>query len=129
MHQSYPVINLNLALLACRVMPHLAVIHGFEGMEGNGPTEGTAVPLRWALASTDALAADLAGAFLISLDSIGYLHYCGELGLGMSDLAAIDLVGNASLDSCRRAFHPRDTYAHQRRWQIVGADKILRRAQ
>ena len=51
MHQSYPVINLNLALIAPLVAPHLTVIDAFEAMEGNGPTEGTPVPLRLALAS------------------------------------------------------------------------------
>ena len=47
MHQSYPVINLNLAMLAPRVAPQLAVIDGFEAMEGNGPTHGTPVPMPW----------------------------------------------------------------------------------
>jgi uncharacterized protein (DUF362 family) len=127
MHQSYPVINLNLALLASRVMPHLAVIDGFEGMEGNGPTEGTAVPLRLALASTDALAVDLAGAHLMGFDSVGYLRHCGQLGLGTRDLAAIELVGNAELASCRRPFRPHDTHSRQRRWQMPGVEKVLRR--
>jgi len=128
MHQSYPLINLNLALLTPRVIPHLAVIDGFEGMEGNGPTEGTAVPLRLALVSTDALAADLAGVYLMGFDSVGYLHHCAKLGMGTGDLAAVDVVGNASLASCRRPFRPHDTYTRQSRWQMPGAEQVLRRA-
>jgi uncharacterized protein (DUF362 family) len=41
MHQSHAVINLNLALIAPRVVPHLAVIDGFQAMEGAGPTDST----------------------------------------------------------------------------------------
>ena len=43
MHQSIPVINLNLALAAPTVWPHLAVIDGWEGMEGDGPGDGDPV--------------------------------------------------------------------------------------
>ncbi|RPH71051.1 MAG: DUF362 domain-containing protein, partial [Myxococcaceae bacterium] len=51
-------INYNLFAMAQRLHPHLAVIDGFVGMEGAGPTRGTAVDWRIAVASTDALAAD-----------------------------------------------------------------------
>ena len=118
MHQSYPVINLNLALLAPHVMPHLAVLDGYEAMEGNGPTGGTPVPLRVAVAGTDALAVDVLGAALMGFDAreVGYLHYCARLGLGTADLAEIEVVGNATLDECRRSFRPHDRYKRQRRW-------------
>jgi len=32
-HQGIPVLNLNLALVASKVWPHLAVIDGWQGME------------------------------------------------------------------------------------------------
>jgi uncharacterized protein (DUF362 family) len=128
MHQSYPVINLNLALLAPLVAPHLAVIDGFEGMEGNGPTHGTAVPLGLAWASTDALAADVVGARLMGFDpdEVGYLHYCKQLGLGTGDLSAIEIVGNVTLEEASRSFRPHDTYDRQRRWQLPGVEAYLR---
>ena len=38
-----------------------AVLDGWEGMEGNGPGDGTMVPSRIAIASTDFVAADRVG--------------------------------------------------------------------
>jgi uncharacterized protein (DUF362 family) len=120
MHQSYPVINLNLALIAPLVAPHLAVIDGYEAMEGNGPIGGTAVPWRIALSSTDALAADVLCASMMGFDpdEVGYLHYCARMGLGVSELPRIEVVGNASPAQCTRMFRPHDGYARQRQWQI-----------
>jgi uncharacterized protein (DUF362 family) len=127
MHQSYPVINLNLALLAPLVAPQLAVIDGFEAMEGNGPTHGTPVPMRLALASTDALAADVVGAALMGfdVDEVGYLHYCKMMGLGSGDLAQIAIVGNTTLADCTRQFRPHDAIRRQRRWRLPDAQEYL----
>jgi uncharacterized protein (DUF362 family) len=127
MHQSYPVMNLNLALLAPVVSPHLAVLDAFEAMEGNGPSDGIPVPLHLALASTDALAADVVGAALMGFDAdeVGYLHYCKEKGLGAGDLAQIDIVGNATVADCTRPFKPHATHRRQRRWKLPQAEKYL----
>jgi len=127
MHQSYPVINLNLALLAPRLAPHLAVIDGHEAMEGNGPSAGTVVPLRLALASTDALAADVVGTTLMgfSVDQVGYLHYCTQMGLGASDLSQIEIVGNATVADCSRSFRPHTTYRRQLGWEMRQAERYL----
>jgi uncharacterized protein (DUF362 family) len=127
MHQSYPIINLNLALIAPLVVPHMAVIDAFEAMEGNGPTAGTPVPLRLALASRDPLAADTVGAALMGfdVDEVGYLYYCKRMGLGKGDLGHIDIVGNASLDQCARSFRPHDTIHRQRNWKLSQAERYL----
>ncbi len=127
MHQSHPVLNLNLALLAPVVAPHLAVLDGFEAMEGNGPSGGTPVPLRLALASVDALAVDVVGAALMGFraDDIGYLYYCNQLGLGVGDLSDIEVVGNATVEQCARPFRPHDSYPRQRRWQMPAAERYL----
>jgi uncharacterized protein (DUF362 family) len=127
MHQSYPVINLNLALIAPLVAPHLAVIDAFEAMEGNGPSEGTPVPMHLAVASTDALAADTVGARLMGFDAdaVGYLHYCKQLGLGNGDLDKIRIVGNAALADCARQFRPHPAINRQRRWKLAEADRYL----
>jgi uncharacterized protein (DUF362 family) len=127
MHQSYSVINLNLALLAPYVVPHLSVIDGYEAMEGNGPSEGTMVPWRVALASTDALAADVVGTSLMgfSIDQVGYLYYCKQMGLGAGDLSQIEIVGNGTVADCSRAFRPHATYQRQRRWKMRQAKVLL----
>ncbi|MGD0341070.1 MAG: DUF362 domain-containing protein [Bacteroidales bacterium] len=90
-------INYNLYDLAHRVYPHLAVIDGFEGMEGNGPTNGTPVDHRVCVVSTDWLAADRIAVELMGVDfaKIGYLNYCKQTGLGTADLSKIEIVGES----------------------------------
>jgi uncharacterized protein (DUF362 family) len=128
MHQSYPVINLNLALLAPFVAPHLSVIDAFEAMEGDGPTEGTAVPLHVAVSSTDALAADTVGSALMGVDigEVGYLSYCRQLGLGVGDLERIELVGNTALADCAHPFRPHHAVHRQRQWRSARVEQFLR---
>jgi uncharacterized protein (DUF362 family) len=88
-------INYNLFALAQRLHPHLAVIDGYEGMEGHGPTRGTAVEHRVCVVGTDWLAADRVAVELMGIDfaKIGYLNYCAQAGLGEGDLKKIEIVG------------------------------------
>jgi uncharacterized protein (DUF362 family) len=88
-------INYNLYSLARQLHPHLAVIDGFEGMEGNGPNSGKPVDHRICIASTDWLAADRVGIELMGIDfaRIGYLNFCAETGMGVSDLKKIEIIG------------------------------------
>jgi uncharacterized protein (DUF362 family) len=90
-------INYNLYCLASRLHPHLAVIDGFEGMEGNGPRLGTPVDHRVCVVSTDWLAADRVAVELMGIDfgKIGYLNYCAQTGLGIADLGKIEIVGES----------------------------------
>ena len=90
-------INYNLYDLAPRLHPHLAVIDGFEGMEGNGPRDGTPVDHRVCVVSTDWLAADRVAVELMGIDFaiIGYLNYCAQTGLGIADLGKIEIVGES----------------------------------
>jgi uncharacterized protein (DUF362 family) len=87
----------NMFLTAQRLQPHwgAAVIDGYEGMEGNGPASGTPVPSRVAIASTDFVAADRVGAEVMGVDPewLGWLKYCGEVGIGQWDLSRIDIRG------------------------------------
>ena len=55
-------INYNIYTLSSVLHPHLAVIDGYEGMEGTGPVHGTAISQKVCLASLDWLAADRVGA-------------------------------------------------------------------
>jgi uncharacterized protein (DUF362 family) len=71
------------------------VIDGYEGMEGNGPSSGTPVPSRIAIASTDYIAADRVGVETMGInpDWMGYLKFCSDFGIGQFDLDRIDLRG------------------------------------
>ena len=93
-------INFNLFALASQLHPHLAVIDGYEGMEGRGPGNGTPVNSRVCVASPDWLAADRVSLELMGIDfaKVGYLNYCAQAGLGEADLAKIEIVGPALKD-------------------------------
>lgn len=96
----YRGINYNLFDLAHRLHPHLALIDGFEGMEGNGPNNGTPVDHRVCVASTDWLAADRVGVELMGVDfaKVGYLNYCAQTNLGVADLDKIEIIGERISD-------------------------------
>jgi uncharacterized protein (DUF362 family) len=119
MHQGHAVINLNLAVVAPYVWPHLAVIDGWQGMEGEGPSTGDAVDWRVAVAGLDALAVDALTASLMGFDpdSVGYLHYCRRMGLGVGLLERIDVLGEIRLHEFRRRFRPHPTYQRQLSWR------------
>ncbi|MDH4196473.1 MAG: DUF362 domain-containing protein [Candidatus Aminicenantes bacterium] len=87
------------------VWPDLAVIDGFESMEGDGPAWGTPIATRLALASNDPLAADIVGTKIMGFDPgrILYLKAMAEAGMGQGDLAKIRVLG-APLDQCRFKF-------------------------
>ncbi|MGD1087004.1 MAG: DUF362 domain-containing protein [Verrucomicrobiota bacterium] len=93
-------INYNLFALAARLHPHLAVIDGYEGMEGQGPGGGTAVQSRVCVASPDWLAADRVAVELMGIDfaKIGYLNYCAQARMGEGDLGKIEILGPALKD-------------------------------
>ncbi len=93
-------INYNLFALAQRLHPHVSVLDGVEGMEGNGPVGGTPVDHRVGIVSTDWLAADRVAVELMGIDyaKVGYLNYCAQAGLGQGDLARVEVVGERIAD-------------------------------
>jgi len=96
---------------AQKLQPHwgLAVIDGFEGMEGNGPGAGTPVASHVAIASTDFIAADRVGLEVMGINPewVGYLAYCGQAGLGQYDLAKIHVEGAAIASVAKKyQLHP-----------------------
>ncbi len=123
-HQGYPAINLTLAHLGKYLRPHLAVIDGFVGMEGNGPTTGTEVRHRVALAGKDPIAVDAVAAYLMGFDprEIGYLVHAQALGLGVASLGEIqvELQGAGSLGELVRRYRPHRTFRDQLRWSPEG---------
>jgi uncharacterized protein (DUF362 family) len=93
-------INYNLYALAPRLHPHLSVIDGYEGMEGEGPVGGTPVQHRVCVVSPDWLAADRVSVELMGIDfkNVGYLSFCGEAAMGETDLEKIEIIGPALKD-------------------------------
>ena len=108
-------INYNLFALSAKLRPDLAMIDGYEGMEGTGPVNGTPVEQKVAIASLDWLAADRVGAELMGVDfsKIGYLSYCAKAGdRGQADLGKIEIVGPAIRDYAK-------TYQLPRQWEQI----------
>lgn len=111
-------INYNLYSLSRQVHPHLAVIDGFEGMEGNGPNSGTPVDHRICVAGLDWLAADRVGIELMGIDfaNVGYLNYCAQTGLGVADLNKIEVIGEP-LSKHIRSYKMSDNFNDQLVWK------------
>lgn len=120
-HQGYPAINLNLALLARELAPHLTVIDGAEGMEGAGPVDGDPVAHGFALVGSDPVAVDGLAATLMGFTpaEIGYFFHCARLGLGRLYPAEWEVVGSG-LERAVRRYRPHPNYDQQRRWELQG---------
>lgn len=125
-HQGYQAINLNLYRVVRHVYPHLAVIDGFQGMDGDGPVSGDPVDLRVAIASTDFVAADSMAASIMGQDptKVGYITYCHRGGLGQADLGQIDIVGR-SLEECRQTFQRHPDYETESHWEVPQVEQYL----
>ncbi len=113
----FHAVNYNMAILARTLHPELAVIDGYEGMEGNGPTVGTAISHKVCVASTDWLSADRVGAELMGIDfsKIGYLNHCVKMGLGNADLNAMKIIGER-IEDHRLNYKLPDNYEKQISW-------------
>jgi uncharacterized protein (DUF362 family) len=100
----FHAINYNLFALAQQIHPDLAVIDGFVGMEGNGPTQGTPIDHGICIASQDWLAADRVGIELMGIDfkKVGYLNFCAQAGLGNSELGKIEILGERLEDHIKK---------------------------
>ncbi len=111
--------HVDIMLTAQRLQPFwgATVIDGFEGMEGNGPNDGTPVPSRIAISSTDYVAADRVGMEAMGIDAswVGYLQFCAQAGLGRSDLSKIDIRG-AKLADVARKYKMSDDIERELRW-------------
>jgi uncharacterized protein (DUF362 family) len=115
-------LNFNLFALAQRFHPHLAVIDGYDGMEGNGPTMGKAVDHRVCVVSNDWLAADRVAVELMGIDfaRIGYLNYCAQAGMGEADLKKIEVLGEPVARHVR-PYKLADNIQQQMIWQKPAA--------
>lgn len=113
------VLSANLAALAARLAPHVSVIDGFTGLEGEGPTAGDAVDFGVSLAGRDFAAVDATTARLMGFDPavIEYLHLVAARGLGTTAEGGIELVAEHAVDGPVRRFRPHPDLAGQLRWR------------
>ena len=96
-HNGLRQTNYNIFLAAEALKPFwgTSVIDGYEGMEGNGPSMGTPVASRLAIASTDFVAADRVAVETMGINPewLGYLRFCSDFGVGQYDMAKIEVRG------------------------------------
>lgn len=118
MHQGIKEINAYLSRLAKNVYPDLAIIDGFEGMEGNGPVHGTLIETKFAIASLDSLAADRVclECMGISSEFVGYLNLIAEEQLGNFELRNIKILGN-KIEECKKQFKLHESFEEQLKWK------------
>jgi uncharacterized protein (DUF362 family) len=83
----------------------LVVIDGSSAMEGNGPTEGTLVPMETIVAGTNPLATDMVAADLMGFQpwEIPTFHWAQKAGLRPGSLDEIEIRGE-SVEQVRRKF-------------------------
>ncbi|MCX5771259.1 MAG: DUF362 domain-containing protein [Candidatus Hydrogenedentes bacterium] len=110
-------IHFNMFKLARRVAPHLSVLDGFEGVEGDGPVNGTPVDHKVAVASTDWLAADSTAARLMGFDynKVGYMVFAEQAGMGQADPGKIEVLGPAVAELMRQ-YKPHQKVQDQYKW-------------
>jgi uncharacterized protein (DUF362 family) len=110
-------VNYNLFALSERLHPHLSVIDGFEGMEGNGPNSGTPVDHRVCVAGIDWLSADRVAVELMGIDfaKVGYLNFCAQTGSGVADLKRIEIIGEA-INNHKKSYRLNDNIDSQLIW-------------
>lgn len=112
------VLNINLIRLARHLTPAIAVIDGVQGVQGNGPGGTDAVNLRLVATGVDVFAADAVMTQAMGFEplSLALLHYGNALGLGIADLARIDVLATPVAD-VTQPFKPHDTTPLQMQWQ------------
>jgi len=93
-------IHYNLFTIAFNIRPDLAFIDAYDGMEGDGPNNGTPVDHRVCVAGLDWLAVDRVGVELMGINpaNIGYLNFCADAGMGQYDINKINIVGEKLAD-------------------------------
>jgi len=112
-------LHFNMFMVGQRIRPDFTIIDGVEGMEGNGPSSGTSVDHKIALAGEDVVAVDSMCSRLmgIPLDNVGYLNYMAAAGLGNVDRQKIDIIGNEDPDKHIIKYKLHDNIDTQLKWK------------
>ena len=110
----------NIYVTAQRMQPFwgLAVNDGWEGIEGGFGVGATPLAHHVAVASTDFIAADRITSAAMGVDPeyLGWLKYCGEVGVGQWDLGKIDIRG-AQLAAVTKQYRLHPDIDLQLRWR------------
>lgn len=116
----------NLMRIGKMIPPHISVIDGYIGMEGDGPVRGDEKYLGIAIASTDFVAADAVCAKAMGFEplEIGYLFYGNQQGIGNANLDNIEIIGG-SIDEVITHFTPHSNYETQMRWSEFIPSSVL----
>jgi uncharacterized protein (DUF362 family) len=122
-HEYHLVLDDALADLNSVVRPTLCVMDGTVGLEGNGPKSGRPRIADRILCSTDPVALDTVQAVSMGIDpaSVAHLARCAERGIGVNDLARIDVRG---LDPHKDGVH----FAPARHNAVSLIETLLRRS-
>jgi|ERR1035437_409309 uncharacterized protein (DUF362 family) len=120
-------INYNLYAMSSQLHPHLALIDGFEGMEGNGPNDGTPVEHRVCVAGLDWLAADRVAIELMGIDfaNVGYLNFCSQTGAGIADLNKIQIIGE-TINNHKKSYKLSDNFKDQLIWMDPVSQNLVK---
>ena len=108
----------NMMVTAQKLNWGASVVDGWEGMEGNGPNSGTPVASRIALASTDYVSVDRIAAETMGINPewLGYVKYCGQLGLGQFDAKKIEVIG-AKVADVKKPYRMHPDIERELQWQ------------
>jgi len=103
-HRVYGVFQSTADLLTV-IKPSLSVVDGIVAMQGVGPAFGEAVDMNLVIAGRDVVAVDaVAGAVMgFEVEEMGCVREAAHMGLGVADLAEIDVIGEP-LAAVRRRF-------------------------
>jgi uncharacterized protein (DUF362 family) len=115
------LLDYNLFSLMQHLHIDLAILDGFEGMEGDGPINGTPVDHRIAIAGKDYLSVDRVGTEVMGadFDNIRYLNFLWDHKFGEGDLSQIQVLGE-SIESCQRTYKMAARFLKFRRQEKKG---------
>jgi ferredoxin len=96
--------------------PDLVIMDGILAMEGYGPASPETRWVNKILAATDAVALDTVETKMVgfTVDDVPYLKIARELGLGETDLNAIEVVGEVStIQEYHRPVPPESSFSYK----------------
>ncbi|MAP91214.1 hypothetical protein CMK15_06610 [Candidatus Poribacteria bacterium] len=112
------ILNMNLTRIAHHLSPHIGVVDGTIGLQGDGPGGTDTVDLDIAVSGADVFATDAVVTKAMGFNpwDIGLFQYATDIGLGIADLERIEVVGKP-IDDVAIPFKPHQWIEQQYQWQ------------